>query len=298
VSTPRIGVDVGGTKILALLLDVDAPDAPIASKRLPTPGTSEEVIEAIIEAVRFLDAPGPVGLGLPGLVDSDGVLRGAPNLPCLVDIELREPLERALGVRVSIDNDSTCALRAEMAVGVARGVDDVVLVTLGTGIGGGVAIGGEVRRGAHGFAGEPGHMLVDPDGPLCVCGRRGCWERYASATGLVRMANESASFADARGAITSERLVADARAGDPAALAIWDTFAGWLANGLANLADVLDPELLVIGGGLVDVADLFLEVTRERFLDDTVGGRARVRTRIEPAALGHESGAVGASLLR
>jgi glucokinase len=298
MTSHRVGVDVGGSKILAVLVDVDDPSTPVAECRLATPATSGAVVDAIIAAVGSFDATGPVGLGLPGLVDDEGVLRAAPNLQCLVDVPIREPLELALGVPVAIDNDATCALRAEMIAGAAIDAADIVLVTLGTGIGGGVAIGGRILSGAHGFAGEPGHMVVDPAGPLCVCGRHGCWERYASGAGLVRMAEESPGIDRSPGAVTSERLVVDARSGDLAALAVWVRFAEWLAIGLANIADLLDPELLVIGGGLVDAADLYLETTRERFLDAALAGRARTRTRIEPAALGPFSGAVGAALLR
>ena len=185
-----------------------------------------------------------------------------------------------------------------MTYGVAQGSDDTVLVTLGTGIGGGIAIGGSVRRGAHGFAGEPGHMCVDPFGPLCVCGRNGCWERYASGSGVVWLAQQRGLSADRNGQdITGEVLVELARSGDAAALEVWAEFAEWLARGLANLADVLDPELVVIGGGLVSVSDLYLERTRELFVREVLGGRSRRRTRIEPAQSGPSAGAVGAALL-
>ena len=241
---------------------------------------------------------GHLGIGLAGLVEDGEVLRAAPNLQCMIDVPVRSALEGALGVPVYIENDATCALVAEMTYGVAQGIDDTVLVTLGTGIGGGVAIGGSIRRGAHGFAGEPGHMCVDPSGPLCVCGRSGCWERYASGSGVVWLAQQRGLATDRSGhAITSEVLVERARSGDALALDVWAEFAEWLARGLANLADVLDPELFVIGGGLVSVSDLYLEWTRELFADEVLGGRSRRRTRIEPARSGPSAGAIGAALL-
>jgi glucokinase len=239
-----------------------------------------------------------LGIGLAGLVEDGAVLRAAPNLQCMIDVPVQSAVESALGVAVSIDNDATCALVAEMTYGVAKGIDDTVLVTLGTGIGGGVAIGGSIRRGAHGFAGEPGHMCVDPSGPLCVCGRNGCWERYASGSGVVWLAQQRGLATDRSGdAITGEVLVELARSGDAVALNVWAEFAEWLARGLANLADVLDPELLVIGGGLVSVSDLYLERTRELFVREVLGGRSRRRTRIEPAQSGPSAGAIGAALL-
>ena len=131
-----------------------------------------------------LGAVAAVGVGLPGLVDLDGTLRAAPNLHGGVGAAIRGPLADALGFPVVVDNDANCAAWAEVVAGAGRGEGHVVLVTLGTGIGGGIVVDGRLQHGAHGFAGEPGHMVVDPDGPLCPCGRHGCWERYASGNGL------------------------------------------------------------------------------------------------------------------
>jgi glucokinase len=182
-----------------------------------------------------------------------------------------------------------------MAIGAAVGFDDVVLVTLGTGIGGALAIGGTLVRGTNGFAGEPGHMCVDPTGPLCVCGRRGCWERFASGSGIAHAATlVGMAVPSTRGA---EVVVAAARAGDPTAIGVLDGFARWLGIGIANLADVLDPELVVIGGGLVEIVDLFLDGARDAFDQQVLGGSVLRRTVIVPTVLGADSGAVGAALL-
>ena len=293
-----MGIDVGGTKMLAVVVDRSQPTEILAQHLVSTPSSAEGVISSLLELAQMCGTEGHLGIGLAGLVEDGEVLRAAPNLQCMIDVPVRSALEGALGVPVYIENDATCALVAEMTYGVAQGIDDTVLVTLGTGIGGGVAIGGSIRRGAHGFAGEPGHMCVDPSGPLCVCGRSGCWERYASGSGVVWLAQQRGLATDRSGhAITSEVLVERARSGDGLALDVWAEFAEWLARGLANLADVLDPELFVIGGGLVSVSDLYLERTRELFADEVLGGRSRRRTRIEPAQSGPSAGAIGAALL-
>ena len=294
-----IGIDIGGTKMLAIALDRHAPDHVVTTRLVPTPATPEGVISSIIEVARGIaeDVGGiaSLGIGLPGLVDSEGILRSAPNLQHMVDVPVRDRVAHALGVDVLIDNDATLALNAEMQLGVARGVDDVVMVTLGTGIGGAVALDGNIRRGVHGFAGEPGHMRVDPNGPLCVCGRVGCWERYASGSGVVWLARQHGLVGAET--ITGEQLVELGRAGDGAALEVWSQFARWLAIGLADIADILDPEMMVIGGGLVDATDLYLDEARSVFATEVLGGPARGRTRLEPATCGPRSGAIGAALL-
>lgn len=298
MSERLVGIDVGGTKMLAVAIDRSRPSEVLAVQSRLTPSTAEAAVEAVSDLAREMELGGHLGVGLAGLVADGEALRSAPNLQCMIDVPVRTLLVEDLGCSVVIDNDATCALLAEMTVGVARGIDDVVLVTLGTGIGGGVAIDGSVRRGAHGFAGEPGHMCLDPNGPRCACGRNGCWERYASGAGVVWLAQQGGVNFDHNGqAITAEALAAMARGGDADSLVIWGEFADWLALGLANLADVLDPELFVIGGGLVDVSDLYIDRTRERFVESVLGGRARTRTRIEPALLGSSAGAIGAALL-
>src|SRR5205823_7234153 len=149
--------------------------------------------------------------GVPGLVDRDGVLRVAPNLRGAAGLAVRQEMQARVGVPVQADNDATCAAWGERALGAARGLDEVVLVTLGTGIGGGLISGGRIQRGANRFAGEIGHMVVDPSGPPCPCGRRGCWERYASGSGLGRLAREAAH------AGLAPRVV-DLAGGDPEAV--------------------------------------------------------------------------------
>ena len=191
---------------------------------------------------------------MPGLVDNEGVLRFAPNLLGASATAVRAGMEAAVAGRwpVGVDNDATCAMAGEGAFGAAVGCDDALLVAVGTGIGGGIMSGGHLLRGAHNFAGEIGHMIVDRHGPPCPCGKRGCWERYASGSGLGRLARD-ASVAGRAGASSRSRVAIPTRfaastswlqpsRGTPRPIAILAEFASWLGLGLANLANVLDPE--------------------------------------------------------
>jgi glucokinase len=314
--TLAIGVDVGGTKVLAAAVDTTDPTTILVSHRVPTPTRGPEIAAALVDAARHVldevaaKGLGPVagvGVGLPGLVDLDGMLRAAPNLHGGVGAPIRGPLSDALGLPVVVDNDANCAAWAEVVAGAGRGASHVLLVTLGTGIGGGFVIDGRLHHGAHGFAGEPGHMVVDRAGPLCPCGRHGCWERYASGNGLGRLAREAAARGDAPGlaalaggdaeAIRGEHVAAAARDADAGALAVFEEFGGWVGLGVANLVNLLDPDLVLVGGGLADVADLFLEHARAAFAGEVMGAADRVPARLEVATLGSDAGAIGAALL-
>ena len=228
----RLGIDVGGTKCLGVILD-DQGEV-IEEQRRPTPKGPEAIIDTLAELARSLGPWRSIGVGVPGLVTRTGVLRAAPNLVDITNFRVGELLSQQLGCPVQVDNDGTCAAAAEWKTGAARGVDDFVMVTLGTGIGGGVVAGGALIRGANGFTGEIGHMVVDPDGPPCPCGRRGCWERYASGSGLGRLAREAAvgrrlervgmlAGGDAE-KVRGEGVQAAAREGDADALQVIDRF--------------------------------------------------------------------------
>jgi glucokinase len=301
-----VGVDVGGTKVLAVQLRADGAVGDQA--RTSTPGRGEAVLDAIAEVVTRLGSPGALGVGAPGLVDRDGVLQFAPNLPRVIGLEVRAGLERRLpGVVVTVGNDATCAAWAEQELGAARGSGDVLMVTLGTGIGGGLVAGGRLVSGGHGFAGEIGHMVVDVNGPPCPCGQRGCWERFASGSGLGRLGREAAVAGQvprvvelAGGdpeAVRGEHVTAAANQGDPGARHVIDRFAWWLALGLANLANILDPECIVIGGGLAESGGLFLEPVRTAFAGLVEAAPHRPAIAIVLAELGERAGAVGAALL-
>jgi glucokinase len=304
-----VGVDVGGTKILGVVLSADGVVGDEA--RAPTPMQGEELLDAVAGVIATL-APGRtgllVGIGAPGLVDGDGVLRFAPNLPAVVGLPIRAGLEARLpSATVRVANDASCAGWGERVLGAARGRDDVLLVTLGTGIGGGIVSGAQLQEGANGFAGEFGHMVIDPHGPRCPCGKRGCWERFASGSGLGRLGREAAEAGDAPRlvelaggdpeAVRGEHVTRAAAEGDPGATAVMASFAWWLALGLANLANVFDPGTIVIGGGLAGAGLILLEPVRAAFAGLVEAFEYRPRIDIVAARLGEQAGAVGAALL-
>ena len=182
-----IGIDVGGTKVLGVVIDSDDPSSVLAERRVPTPEGGEGLVDSILEVVDGLGmdvgAPDALGVGVPGLVDRHGVLHMGPHLRHLTDVALASLLAERAGLPTVVDNDANCHAVAEHRGGAAAGVDEALVVTLGTGIGGGIITRGALLHGANGFAGEPGHMVVDPNGPPCVCGRRIARpERSAAAT--------------------------------------------------------------------------------------------------------------------
>jgi glucokinase len=310
------GIDIGGTKVLGVALD--AAPAVVAEARVPTPTGRREIVgshvaAAVAQVVAGLDralgtsAPVPVGVGAPGMVDRAGRLCFAPNLPQAQGVDWTELIGARLpGRAVVIENDANFAVLAEHRLGAARGYRHVVLVTLGTGIGGGIVTDGRVQVGSAGFAGEIGHMVVDPAGPPCPCGRRGCWERFASGAGLGVLAREAA-LAGRLGevvrlaggdpeSVRGEDVSAAAAAGDPAARRVIEEVGWWVGFGLANLAAVLDPECFVLGGGVVQAGDRLVDAARATFGQLVEGGDRRPRAVIVPATFGERAGAVGAAL--
>ncbi len=302
-----VGVDLGGTKCLAVAIEGGVV---VDERRVATPEGEPALLDAVAGAATEVLGAGDVtgvGVGVPGLVDRAGVLRFAPNLPGVVDLDIKSELEDRLGLAVRVDNDATCAAWGERQVGAAQGYRDVILVTLGTGIGGGIVAGGALLRGANGFAGEFGHMVVDPDGPPCPCGQRGCWERFASGGGLGRLAQQAA--ADGRATrvldlaggepslVRGEHVTQAAAAGDAEALALLAELGWWVALGLANLANAFDPQAFVLGGGLIEAGDMLLGPVRTAFAGLLTGGSYRPPVDIVAAALGEHAGAIGAACL-
>jgi len=302
-----VGVDIGGTKVGLRAVAPDDPSVVLAEARVDTPsGDPDALVGAVTDATieRAGGRPAALGGGVAGLVTRDGVVRYSPNLPGVQEFPLGQRLSDSLGCPVVVDNDATAATLAEWRVGAGRGHDDLLLVTLGTGIGAGLVMGGQLQRGAHGFAGEPGHMVVDPAGAPCACGRRGCWEAHASGSALGRMGAEAAAAHDASvlaaladgGVLRGEDVVAAALGGDDVARSVLDGFARWVALGLANLVSVLDCSVVVIGGGLVDLGDLLLEPVRQHLGGLVMGAAHRPAVTVVSAALGSSAGSAGAAL--
>ena len=299
-----VGIDVGGTKCLGVALDAEG--RVIQEHRVPTPRGPDELVETLAAIAIHLGASESLGLAVPGLVDRDGVLLAAANLADVHDLPLRQLMQARTGLRVVVDNDNTVACLAEWRHGAGRGSDDMMLVGLGTGIGGGFVAGGQLQRGHNGFAGEIGHMIVMKDGIPCPCGQRGCWERYASGSSLGHHARQAAEggrlgsvLADAGGvgAIRGEHVTAAALAGDPEALAVIEVFAGWVAVGLVNITNVFDPGTIVLSGGVSAEPDLFLPPITSAFRASLYGGGSRPWPDVAFAELGPLAGGIGAALI-
>jgi glucokinase len=304
-----VGVDVGGTKVAAGV--VDEQGQVLARVRRATtaqiPGAAEQVIS---EAVHELASSFPVeavGVGAAGLVDETrSVVRFAPNLGWR-EQPLRAQLEQATGLPVVVENDANAAAWAEYRFGAARGRDDVVMLTVGTGIGGALVLGGRLHRGRYGLAGEVGHLVLDKDGRHCGCGRRGCWEQYASGNALLRTARNRAaqdrdrarvllSYGDGTPeGVAGPHVTAAAQAGDPVALETFEEVGYWLGRGMAELAAVLDPGSYVVGGGVSEAGELLLAPARREFVAHVVGADVRPIAEIVPAGLGNLAGLVGAA---
>lgn len=304
----RVGIDVGGTKCLGVALGPTG--AVVEEQRRPTPRGANSLaplIDTLAELAGALGADGLLGVGVPGLVTRAGVLRAAPNLDGVADFDVAGLLGERVGAAVAVSNDATCAALAEYTSGAGQGFADMVLVTLGTGIGGGLVLDGRLQRGANGFTGEYGHMVVDPDGPPCPCGRRGCWERYASGSGLARLARESAvgrrvdRVLELAGGdpevVRGEMVQQAAREGDAGALGVIDEFGRWVALGLVNLTNALDPGAFVLGGGLAAGADLYLGPIQRWFAELLYQPHLRPTPEIRFARWGERAGAIGAALL-
>ncbi len=304
-----VGVDIGGTKVLAGEVTEDGEVRRTAlrvtpGRRVPAHLVEAALTEAILEAAggEPLEA---VGLAAAGFVDVTRTrVLFAPHLPWHGENVVARLSER-WGVPVVMDNDANCTVLAEAAYGAARGSGSTVLVTLGTGIGGAVMLGGELWRGAGGMAGEFGHQQVVPDGLPCQCGRAGCWEQYCSGNALVRHARSrlGASAALTRltdsdpGALTGPMVTEAAAGGDAVALDAFRSVGDWLGVGLANLVASLDPALLVVGGGVSAAGRLLLDPARAALSRTLVGADDRVVPPLLPAALGPRAGLVGAALL-
>jgi glucokinase len=278
------GIDVGGTKCLGVVIDDHGKI--VREVRKPTP-TADRLVATLASIVHELGEHASVGLGVPGLISRDGVIRSSPNMNTAIEFSVREELANALGEPVWCDNDATCAALAEWQRGSGVGSHDMWMVTLGTGIGGGLVSGGALQHGARGHAGEVGHMVVQANGDACPCGQRGCWERYASGAGLSQLA----------GGVAGEVVIDRARSGDVASLKVLDEFCTWVALGLANIANMSDPDTIVVGGGVMENADVLLPRIQKRFATMLYAPSHRVHPVLKPAQLGERAGAIGAALL-
>ncbi len=307
--TATFGVDLGGTNLRVAVVDPDG--SVVEERRVSTPPTLDGIVDEITDAVRAFAPLRPdaraLGVGAAGMVDHQGTIHYSPNVPAFLHAPVRDRLEHATGLPAVVDNDANVAVVAELVHGAARGCTEVLLITLGTGIGGGVVTRGDVLRGAHGFGAEIGHFQVDPDGPLCACGQRGHWEALASGTALGALGREWAAagaapsvLARASGSIDDITgiLVGDvAQSGAADAIAIVEEYARRVAIGLVGLVNIFDPERVVVSGGLVELGDVLLAPLRLAFDGRIEGAAHRPAVPILAAELGGRAGVVGAAVL-
>jgi glucokinase len=304
-----VGVDLGGTNIKVGL--VTASGNVVARHATPThadggfSAVAVRMCDAVRECVRRagerLESVAGVGVGSPGTIDHEaGVVCFSPNLPGWRDVPLRETLAEELGVRCVIENDANAAALAEQWLGAGKGERSLVLLTLGTGIGGGIVLDGHVWHGASGAAGEIGHMCIDPDGPQCNCGNRGCLETYASATGMVRRMREAIErgadcpLAADPDALTARRIYEAAVGGDTAARRVVEDTGRYLGVAASNIMHALNPNVIAFSGGVTGAGEMLMgPLLREaewRTLEQSRRG-----VRICFSALGDDAGILGAA---
>ena len=305
--THTVGVDIGGTKIAAGLVDENG--RVLARERTESPATDPaEIVRTVGELVRSLAGTGPVeavGVSAAGFVDkARAMIVFAPNLAWR-DEPLKRLLEEELDLPVVVENDANAAAWGEFTFGAGEDVEDLLMLTVGTGVGGGIVIDGELMRGGFGMGAEVGHITMVPGGVRCGCGNLGCLESYGSGSALVRVSRERA-VADGdsakgllagaggdRDGITGPRVTEAAGAGDSFAIARLAELGDWLGQGVATLTAVLDPNVVVIGGGVSEAGDLLLDPIRESFERHLTGRGHRPILEVRQALLGNAGGLVG-----
>jgi glucokinase len=308
--TLTVGVDVGGTSVRAGVVNGDG--TVLDTARTPTPPSEtalETAVAGVVDTLARRHRIAAVGLALAGFITPDlRVVRFAPHLSWR-DAPVADRIADRIGLPVVVEHDANAAALAERHFGAAAGAATVVFVALGTGIGSALLLDGVLYRGAFGVAPELGHLQVVPDGRPCPCGKAGCWERYCSGTALATTAVEllardpghspllSRMAAGDPRRVTGKGVAAAAREGDPVACAAMENLAQWLGVGLALVADVFDPELVVIGGGVSESAPLFLDEAREHYAALLTGAGRRPLARIRTAQLGESAAVVGAAQL-
>ena len=308
-----IGIDVGGTNLRGALV---GPDGKIV-RRMKIASDADQGIEAVIENLIGLiknigggEGVSAVGFGIPGIIDfEEGIITQAPNICNVNNYPIRENLRGRLGdtIRVIIENDANCAAVGEWWMGAGKDVDSLIMITLGTGVGGGIMLGGKLWRGADGMGGEVGHMTIYPDGAKCNCGNYGCLESYSSATAIRRMVKEV--LADANSKTVLRELVRDedpgripeavmkaALQGDRAALGIWEQFGTALGIGMASLVNILNVELIVLGGGVSEAWEMFIDRAVAELKRRALRAPAE-RVKVMKSVLGDDEGIIGAAYL-
>lgn len=311
-----IGIDLGGTNIVASVVNDEYKI--IATSKTPTnsPRSAEEIFddiaevceEAVKSAGLTMDDIESVGMGTPGTVNADGVIEFANNL-AFNNVPARTMLAKRLNKpeeKVFIENDANCAALGEAKAGVGNGAKDFVAVTLGTGVGSGVIIDGKIVNGVNYAGGECGHMVIVVDGEQCSCGRKGCWEAYASATALIRQTKKAMDeypdslmhkLAKEEGKVSGRTAFDAMRLGDIAGIKVVDDYIKYVACGLINLVNALQPEIICIGGGICNEGETLMKPLRRFVQAERYSIHSKIQTKIVKAELGNDAGVIGAALL-
>jgi len=303
-----IGIDVGGTKVLGGVVDEAGKVLTTARKDTPRQGGSAltQTIADVAKELLEQHSVTSVGVSAAGFVSSDRkTMLATPNIADWNGVDLDNQLTTLIGLPVVIENDANAAAWGEAKFGAGKNQDHMMMLTVGTGIGGGIVVNGALYRGAFGIAAEFGHMRVVPEGHICGCGARGCFEQYASGNALLRHAREAINASPevarnllSRGdgtvaGLTGQAITDAARDGDPVALAAFNTTGQWLGAGIASLAVLLDPASVVIGGGVIDAGEILLKPTRESLERNMPFAGKHPYPQIIAAQLGNEAGLVG-----
>ena len=311
-----IGIDLGGTNIVASVVDDDYNI--IGTSKTPTnsPRSADEIFDDIAdvceEAVKTagltMEDIDSVGMGTPGTVNQDGVIEFANNL-AFNNVPARTMLAKSINKpeeKVFIENDANCAALGEAYAGCGNGAKDFVAVTLGTGVGSGVIIGGKIVNGVNYAGGECGHMVIVVDGEQCSCGRKGCWEAYASATALIRQTKKAMEeypdslmhkLAKEEGKVSGRTAFDAMRLGDIAGIKVVDDYIKYVACGLINIVNALQPEIICIGGGICNEGETLMKPLRRFVQSERYSIHSKIQTKIVKAELGNDAGVIGAALL-
>ena len=310
----RIGVDIGGTNIKIALVDFEGKI--VYSNTIPTRAELgyEAGVNNIKQAIKDLQQETgannssieAIGFGLPGQIDyKEGVVKNLPNIPGWINIPLSKMIEEEFNIPTKLDNDVRCAALGELNFGAGKGCDNLICITVGTGIGSGIILNGKLVRGANNAAGEIGHIKMTMNGgPLCGCGDYGCFEAYASGPSIVTMAKEyisggkSAKYKEmaSDGIITPYIVAQAAIQGDAVSIQIFKQMGKIIGTGLASVVNLLNPEKIIIGGGVADAGDILLEPIRKTILDRAMPIQGS-NVKVVPAQLANTAGVIGASLL-
>ena len=310
----RIGIDIGGTNIACGIVDDDCRIIARSKVKTNSPRPYSEILEDIKQSVRMACAEAGlspsgaecVGIGCPGTCNHDsGVVEYSNNLG-FVNVPLRGDMESEFGIKVYLDNDANAAAFGEYCAGSAKGSRNAVVITLGTGVGSGIIIDGKLYSGSNFAGGEIGHTVIVADGLPCTCGRKGCFEAYSSATGLVRMTAEAAELNPSSlvaelirrdGKVSARTAYLAMKQGDPTGFAVTEQYVKYLACGITNTINIFQPDILCIGGGVCNEGDTLLLPLRARVAEQIYSRNSAKNTEIVICSLGNDAGIIGAAML-